>query len=258
MLAWQGCSGFLILELDLPQPYPFKVHCFGKLCSDPKVIITIQNAFGTGLWEWPPGLGVDSWEEPQSQWWQEWLWLLIASWMRVLVTGGIKVFAVKACFIHKSVSGLVRKPTTGPQASFLPARPTQSLQNLHARLSALCCREVGGQEHLQHSVPTAARQLVNLTFFMGNFDMCSPLGFRKPGILHFNFDLGRKYYISPLVIISLKMALFCPSSLERAEQMSRLWCFSSLFRTKGPILAGSSHLCKFSLRMIHKIIGCQD
>lgn len=122
----------------------------------------------------------------------------------------------------RSVSGLVRKPTTGPQTPSLPARPTQSLQNLHARLSAHCCCEVGGQGHLQHSVPIAARRLVNLTFFIGNFDMCSPLGFRKPGVLHFNFDLGKTYYISPVVIISLKMALFCPSSLERAEQRSRL------------------------------------
>ena len=70
--------------------------------------------------------------------------------------------------------------------------------------------------------------------------------------------LGRKYYISPLVTISLKKALFCPTSLERAEQMSSLCCFSSLLRMKGPILAGSSYLCKFSLRMIHKIIGCQS
>lgn len=109
MLAWQGCSGFLILELDLPQPCLFKVHCFGKLCSDPKVVITIPNVFGTGLWEWPPGLGVDSWEEPQSQWWQEWHWLLIASWMRALVTGGIRAFAVKAHFIHKKCFRIGKK-----------------------------------------------------------------------------------------------------------------------------------------------------
>lgn len=102
-------------------------------------------------------------------------------------------------------------------------------------------------------MPTAARQLVNLTFFMRSFDVCSPLGFSKAGVLH--FGLGRKYYISLLVTISLKKALFCPTSLERAEQMSSLCCFSSLLRMKGPILAGSSYLCKFSLRMIHKIIA---
>ena len=105
-------------------------------------------------------------------------------------------------------------------------------------------------------MPTAARQLVNLNFFMRSFDVCSPLGFSKAGVLH--FGLGRKYYISLLVTISLKKALFCPTSLERAEQMSSLCCFSSLLRMKGPILAGSSYLCKFSLRMIHKIIGCQS
>lgn len=107
-------------------------------------------------------------------------------------------------------------------------------------------------------MPTAARQLVNLTSFMGNFDMCSSSGFRKAKVLHFNFGLGRKYCISLLVMISLKKALFCPSSLKRAEQMSSLCSFSSLLRMKGPVLAGSSHLCKFSLRMIHKNIGCQN
>lgn len=51
----------------------------GRLCYEPKVIIIVQNAFGTGLWDWPLGLGVDSWEELQGQWRQIFLWLLAAS-----------------------------------------------------------------------------------------------------------------------------------------------------------------------------------
>lgn len=76
-----------------------------------------------------------------------------------------------------------------------------------------------------HSVPTAASQLVNLLSFTGSFDACSPSGFRKPGVLHFDFGLGKKHYISPLVTISLKKALFRPASLARVEQMSSL-CLS--------------------------------
>lgn len=44
------------------------------------------------------------------------------------------------------------------------------------------------------------RQLVNLTFFMGNSNVCSPLGFKKAGVLHFNFVEGEKHYISPFVL----------------------------------------------------------
>lgn len=76
---------------------------------------------------------------------------------------------------------------------------------------------MGGARHPQHSVPTAESQLVNLPFFKGSFDVCSPLGFRKAGILYFDFGLGRKHCISPLVTISLKKALFCPTFLERVE-----------------------------------------
>lgn len=64
-------------------------------------------------------------------------------------------------------------------------------------------------------------------------------------------------HISLLVTISLK-SIILSNFPWRAEQMSSLCCFSSLLRMKGPILAGSSYLCKFSLRMIHKIIGCQS
>lgn len=59
----------------------------------------------------------------------------------------------------------------------------------------------------------------------------------KAGILHFIFGLGRKYYISLLVTISPKKALFCPTSLERLEQMSSLRGFGSLLRMKGPVFA---------------------
>lgn len=156
-------------------------------------------------------------------------------------------------FPTRSIPGLARKPTIGPQALFL------SPDGLRSSLPAFLLSGFNGvrrQRVSRHSVPTAARQLVNPTSFMRSFDVCSPLGFSKAGVLH--FGLGRKYYISPLVTISLKKALFCPTSLERAEQMSSLCCFSSLLRMKGPILAGSSYLCKFSLRMIHKIIGYQS
>lgn len=55
---------------------------------NPKSSSLFRKSFGTGLWEWPLGLGVDPWEELQSQWRQISLWLLEASWMRALVTGG--------------------------------------------------------------------------------------------------------------------------------------------------------------------------
>lgn len=141
------------------------------------------------------------------------------------------------CFIHQKCFRIGKAHAEPSESPYQPFR----------------YKAVRGQEHLGHSVPTAARQPVNLTFFMGNFDMCSPSGFRRAEVLHFNFGLGRKYYISPLVMISLKKALFCPSSFKRAEQMSSLCSFSSLLRMKGPILAGSFHLCKFPLRIIHKI-----
>lgn len=38
--------------------------------------------------------------------------------------------------------------------------------------------------HPQHSVPTVARQLANITF-TGSLDLCFLLGFRKAGVLHF-------------------------------------------------------------------------
>lgn len=123
---------------------------------------------------------------------------------------GIKVFADNV-FPTRSVLGLARKPTIGLEALFLPQ---DSLRNLRISPSAFCSLALTGPS--RHSAPTVPRQLVNLTFTR-SFAVCSPLGFRKAGVLRFDFGLGRKYYISLLVMISLKNALFCPTSLKRAE-----------------------------------------
>ena len=140
------------------------------------------------------GAWIDYWEEPQSERRQIFLWRLVAGWVRALVPGGITVCVAKACSIHQKfrIGEEANHGATGPLSS---PRPTQSRQNLPTSLPTFCCNEVTGQGPLQHSVPTAARQLVNLTFFMGNFDVCSPLSSRKAGVHHFNFVLGKKHCI---------------------------------------------------------------
>lgn len=80
------------------------------------------------------------------------------------------------CLSHQKCSRIGKEANHRATGLLSSPGPSRRLQNLPASLSALCCNRVGRRGHLRHSVPTAARQLVNLTFFMGNFDVCSLSG----------------------------------------------------------------------------------
>lgn len=117
----------------------------GRLCSELEVIIIVQGASGTGLWEWPLGLGVDSWEEPQRQWRQISLWLLVANCMRALVTGGIKVFAAKACSIYQKCSRIGEEASQRPTGPLSSPRPTLRLRKSPPAFVLSAVMDIGGR-----------------------------------------------------------------------------------------------------------------
>lgn len=105
----------MILELGLPWPCPFKALCFGRLCSDSKVIITVHMGLvsGNGFWslEWVLGknLQVNGANLPLA---------LMASWMKGLVTGGLE--CLQPCLFHETQS------RTGEEANYRAAGPLSS------------------------------------------------------------------------------------------------------------------------------------